>query len=265
MERTLILLGYLLILLAVVLISGGHVLDAMGFPPVPIALVLGAASLGALFWKGKPWTYLTAGIVVSLLPLMILLTSGIPALANPLTGGEFQATFALLGTLLLALPAGILGFARTRRGGVPVSPRVALRNPQGAFALAVLALLAGGLLVSGASTSAVKELAASGGGYDFVPAVSVVLDVSDHAFPTEPIKVKAGELTELVLVNHDPAFHTFTYEVGGKTYHHDLLAASTTRFLVKFDEAGTVAFWCAPHSGGAADDGTGMVGQIVVE
>ena len=59
-------------------------------------------------------------------------------------------------------------------------------------------------------------------------------------------------------MNKDSTLHTFTYDLGGQTYSHDLLPGTTTKFLVFFDAAGSVPFWCIPHRA------MGMTGTITV-
>ncbi|MCA1814790.1 MAG: hypothetical protein LC624_12750 [Halobacteriales archaeon] len=50
--------------------------------------------------------------------------------------------------------------------------------------------------------------------------------------------------------NKDGTLHTFTYTVGGTTYSHDLTPGATTKFLVRLDAAGIVAYVCKPHAPG---------------
>lgn len=117
-------------------------------------------------------------------------------------------------------------------------------------------------MVAGALASQ-QVVGGGAGGYDFAPDATARVAAKDFAFPPE-VPVGAGVVTEVVVENQDPAFHTFTYSIGGATYSHDVPGGATVKFLVKLDEPSEVQYWCEPHSGGAPGAKTGMVGTLVV-
>lgn len=217
-----------------------------------------------LFFLARPWVYLTAGILVSVLPLLVLFVfGGILGLAQPAHGNESLSLYLLLPALLLALPAGILGFAKGRKNRFQPLVRGGWRSNQGVYTVAIAALFVGVLVASAFASEAAREAVASGG-YDFAAAARVTFATQDFVFAPNSVSVGRGVITELEVENRDAALHTFTYEKGGTEYSHDLLGGATSRFLVRFDDAGAVKFWCNPHSDGAADTGEGMVGTLTV-
>jgi len=70
--------------------------------------------------------------------------------------------------------------------------------------------------------------------------------------------VPVRTVVAIVVTNKDPAFHTFTYQLTGQTYNHELLPGTTTKFLVFFDTAVSIPYWCIPHQA------MGMTGTITV-
>lgn len=223
--------------------------------PSLLALVL-------ILVKDRAWTYLTATILGSIFPLLVIvLFNVLEGAPNPASRIEYWATVLNVGALLLILFNGITGFRKARAHAAFPSLREGWRAAGGAYAWAVFALMFSAI-VSG--QFAYGAGSAASGGYDFVPSSQVALVTENLAFSPKELTVPNGTVTEIAVENRDAEGHTFTYMSRGVEYDHELLGGQTTRFLVLFEEPGTVKFWCIPHSGGADDDGSGMVGTITV-
>lgn len=104
----------------------------------------------------------------------------------------------------------------------------------------------------------VRERYRGGGGYDFTPTESVSIVTEEFEFVPKDFSIKAGVITEIMVENRDAAFHTFTYELDGKTYNHDLVGGKTATFLVRVDGPQTIKFWCEPHK-------PDMAGELAVQ
>ena len=235
------------------LVFGGFSLVFFAF--LGLFLIPPAILLAILFWKPKPWLYLAAGIGISYLPILSI-EFVIQDLANPSNPYGYAGTAMALLSVAWALPAGVLAVVQGRKGVPHLAVREGLRSWQGIYSIGV-ALLAVG---AGLTSVAAYNYAAShqGGAFDFEPQASVAVNTENYMFSPSAFAVDVLTLTEVVAVNKDSVLHTFTYEVGGKRYSHDLLPQSTTRFLVFFESAGTIPYWCIPHQM------DGMTGQMTV-
>lgn len=225
--------------------------------PLGVMAAPGLALAALAAWLGRRWLALAAALLALAAPVMVLVVIfGGATLVNPLSAAEFVGSHLALAGGLVALVAGI--HATVSGGG-----RVIGRAP----ALGAIALAA--LLAGGAATSALAEGRAvatgSGGGFDIVPDAVIEMEVRDFRFTPDPVEVRAGSLVEIRVTNADRAWHTLTYDNGGRTYDHELLPGATTSFVARFTEAGEIELWCRPH---ATDDGhgghSGMVGRLVV-
>ncbi len=257
LERLLILVALGLVLVAPAVVGGGDPAFYI-MMPIPVVLLIAVTFTAVLLRWGAPWTFLAAGVAVSLLPVAILAQFGLTQLSNPLLSREFPANVLLATALLLALPAGVAGFLRARAD--QPHPRVAegLGTWQGRVAFA-LAMVAVGAVAAGAmAADRATELGSDAAGYDVVPDRTITVELRDDRFVPETIPVTAGELVEVVVVNEDEAFHTFTYTRDSVTYNHEVLGGETVRFLTSFDTAGEVPVWCEPHQ-------PEMAGHFVVE
>lgn len=254
-ERGLILAAWAAEALAVFFHAG-----VAGFtsPETAPLLFLGLVGAALVAWRQKAWTFALAGLFLAVLPLLVLLVFGAAAeLAKPTIGNGYTSLMFLVMALVLALPAAAAGVRRARRHAGPA-------EPGWRFGLALLAsTFLFGAMVAGALASQGLTGDGAAGGYDFAPEATARVVAKDFAFPKAPVRVAAGTVTEVVVENQDPAFHTFTYTAGGVTYNHDLPGRGTAKFLIKM-EAGEVQYWCEPHSGGAAGAKTGMTGTLVV-
>lgn len=102
--------------------------------------------------------------------------------------------------------------------------------------------------------------------YDVEPEATVTLALRDYRFEPRELRVPAGRLVEIELVNEDTSVHTFTYVLDGRTYDHRIPAGETSRVLTRFAAPGEVPYWCRPHSAGeGGTDADGMRGAILVE
>lgn len=262
--RVLVVASVVPLVTALILEFGfGVEVATMGAPALP-GIVFALLLVGL----DRGWVYLTAGVLMSVLPLMVLFVFGaLPGLSDPTAGRSFASLMALLLTLVLALGGGVGGFVAKRRGEHrPVGD--ALRSRVGVATVVLTVFLVASALTGVASGIRVKEMISDAGGYDFAVDTTVPVTMADFAFAPASITVPSGQIVEIKVTNEDTAFHTFTYAVGGKTYNHDVPGGSESGFLVKFAEPGTVLFWCVPHSAGAdskvGDGSEDMAGTIVV-
>jgi len=215
----------------------------------PIVLV------GILLWSPRPWAHLAAGIGISYL-FILFLPFVIAGLANPSNPYEYAGTVLGLLSVAWALPAGVLAFLRGRKGRPQLSPREGWHSWQGVYSVGVALLAIGAALTSAAAWSYAASHPSTG--VDFEPQASVTLTTENFMFSPSALTVARQTLTEIVITNRDGTLHTFTYELGGKLYTHDLVPYTTTRVLVFFDAAGTIPFWCIPHRD------SGMTGEMTV-
>jgi plastocyanin len=209
-----------------------------------------------LVWRPNQWFYLAAGIASGYL-FILFLPFVITGLSNPANPYEFAGNSLGLVALFWALPAGVIGFWRTRKKLPLPDARSGWRTPQGIYALAVVFVAVGAILTSAIAYGHAVGTS-TGGGFDFEPSRSVNVTTQNFAFSPMTFSVPVRTIVSIVVTNKDPALHTFTYGVNGKSYGHDLLPGTTTRFLVFFDTAGRVDFWCVPHRS------MGMTGSITV-
>lgn len=244
MNKTFIMLGQVAFLAALVFEFGFKVTPEMA-PAIP-----GLAFTIVLLFLDAAWLYLAAGILVSVLPLMVVfLFAGPGAIVDPTVGRSYMAFVLSIVAVLLALPAGIRGFLDRRHGtGLHVSET--FQSKWGAVTVSVVLVLLGAGLAGVAAGEVLKEKAGAGG-YDNIPIASTALvTMKDFAFVPKEVAVRSGEIVEIKVVNEDSAAHTFTYELGGKTFDHEVPGETTVSFLAQFDAAGSIPYWCIPHSNG---------------
>lgn len=131
LPRFLIIIGYGTVWLA---FAYAAQFDARVLFSDPFDLALLLAGLIFNVWlaiEAKPWLFLAAAITGSLLPLLFLVIfGGIVRLAEPSASREFVSLALLAVALLLAMPAGIVGFLIARRPirGVRLQPGDSNRN-----------------------------------------------------------------------------------------------------------------------------------------
>ena len=252
-QRFIVVISFVLLILAL-FVSGG--LSPGIFLFVGPFLIPGALFTALLVWKPNPWFYLGAGIANSYV-FFLFLPFIIVGLSNPASTYEYSGYALGLVALFWALPLGVIGFWRARKGQAMPDVRTGWRTRQGLYTLAVAFIAIGGIITSGLAY-AHASAPTTGGGFDFQPSTTVSVTTENFAFNPSTFTVPVRTVAAIVVTNRDNAFHTFTYEVNGQTYSHDLLPGTTTKFLVFFDAPGSVAFWCIPHRS------MGMIGTITV-
>src|SRR5881398_1058975 len=221
-------------------------LVAGGFSPaiflfVGPFLLPGIVFTALLIWRPNQWFYLAAGISISYL-FFLFLPFILGGLSNPASPYEFAGYTIGLVSLFWALPIGVIGFLWARKRVPMADVRSGWRTRQGIYALAVAFIAVGAIITSALAYE--HASATAGGGVDFQPSATV----------TVPVRT----VTAIVVTNKDAAIHTFTYEVNGQTYNHELLPGTTTKFVVFFDATGSIPFWCIPHRP------MGMTGTLTV-
>lgn len=232
-----------------------------GLPEVAPALP-GVVFGIVLAYFARPWVYLTAGLLNAILPLMVLFVFGaLATLGSPGAGSDYQSSLLLAVGLVFSLWGGIAGFVATRKGdAIPLRQSPATRS--GMAAMAAIALVLGASFSGFAASEQMR--AATGAAFDVVPDETVTVVMKDFMFAPREVTIPAGKLVELVIDNQDSTMHTFTYTANGRDVDVTLVGGVKTSVLVKIDTPQTIPFWCTPHSGGADDDGEGMVGTVIV-
>ena len=242
----------LLLIVAMVVFSGGNPAGLLLYLPIALPGIIGAF---LAMRNHKPWAYLLTTIGLLLMPLLLMAYQPQSAV-DPARGPEFVATLLLLLSAALGVPAAIAGYRRAKKGAAQLSARDGLRTRWGIASVLVTGLMFGAMLAGiGAWANATAH---AGSSSDLTPEATVSLAAENFLFSPPTIQVPLGQLVEVTVVNKDPAYHTFTYTTGGKTYSHDLLPSSTTKFMVFFTTAGDIRYWCIPH------EAMGMVGTMQV-
>lgn len=247
LETTLLSLAWVFVALSPLVVGGGDPSFYLQGPVLPIIL-LALGLLVAHVRLGRGWTYLAAGIGVSLMPIMILAMFGTAQLTDPLLRWEFPANILLFVALLIALPTGIVGFVRERRDASHPRTRDLAGQGHAIWAVVLVGAAVGAIAAGALAAGQAADLRAAGGtDHDLDPDRTVEVVMRDELFVPETIELAAGEIVEIRTVNEDDVFHTFTYDRNGTTYNHDVHGGETVTFLTTFEEAGTVPLWCEPH------------------
>lgn len=246
-NRVLLLVAIAAVLLAI-FASGGYRLSV--FVSIEsLLLVPGILAVGVLLLvRPWAWVYLVAAVGALLVPfvLIVIVTHGRPVF-NPLVQTDFFAKVLLLLAAAVAVPAGVSGFLRARRGMYSQLFQQRLHTPHGAWQLLALGVAVGAVLAGQLALAHAPD-GASPIAYDVPVGGSIPVKARYFAFAPDAIEVPAGKLTEVVLENEDIALHTFTYTFANVTYDHVVYGGQTSRFAVLFPAAGTVTFWCTLHS-----------------
>src|SRR3989441_12908682 len=112
LEQFLVLGGFVAMVLAVVILVTADPSFDVGFS---ILVIPGAVFTALLFWRPRPWIYLIAGVADCLLGIIALPIGLLGALGNPLVGPVYGSVVLATLSILLALPAGIIGYLRGRK------------------------------------------------------------------------------------------------------------------------------------------------------
>ncbi len=213
-------------------------------------------------WKGRRWMFLGAGITLAIFPMLVLAFS-VDSFVVPQLGIVFAAGMFLLMALFIGLPTGIWVFVYRKSGTPPMTAREGLKTRYGLFNILVVGILLGAALAGEAAYINATSGGATNGGSDLEAEAWVNITTENFLFVPTNVSIPAGKIVEVTVTNKDSALHTFTYKVGAgtaseKTYTHNLLPSSTTKFSLLISTAATVHFWCIPH------EAMGMVGDFHV-
>ena len=256
LEQVLILGGFVSMVLAVLILVTA---DPAFSVALAVVLAPGILFTALLFWRPRPWIYPIAGVADCLLGIIALPIGLVGALGNPLIGPLYSSVVLATLSILLALPAGILGYLRGRK---ILRQRTLVEGIYGLHGFAAIALVAVSIGAMAAGALAYQNLLApvpmTGPFYDIPASANVSILVENSRFTPSAFNVTAYTTTRITLLNEDDAPHTFTYVNNGTTYSHDLPGGSTARFFVLFLAPGIVPFWSIPDRSG------GMVGNITV-
>jgi len=256
LEQVLILGGFVSMVLAVLILVTA---DPAFSVALAVVLAPGILFTALLFWRPRPWIYPIAGVADCLLGIIALPIGLVGALGNPLIGPLYSSVVLATLSILLALPAGILGYLRGRK---ILRQRTLVEGIYGLHGFAAIALVAVSIGAMSAGALAYQNLLApvpmTGPFYDIPASANVSILVENSRFTPSVFNVTVFTTTRVTLLNEDDAPHTFTYVNNGTTYSHDLPGGSTARFFVLFLTPGTVPFWSIPDRSG------GMVGNITV-
>src|SRR3989454_1237271 len=256
LEQVLVLGGFVSMLVAVLILVTAD-------PTLVVVLVVllapGILFTALLLWRARPWTYLIAGVANCLLGIVALPIGLLGALGNPLVGPVYSSVVLATLSILLALPAGIIGDLRGRK---ILRQRTLAEGIYGLQGFAAIALVAVSIGAMASGALAYQNLLApvpmTGPFYDIPASANVSILVENSRFVPSAFNTTAFNTTRITILNEDDAPHTFTYVNNGTTYSHYLPGGSTTRFFVLFLGPGTVPFWSIPDRSG------GMVGNITV-
>jgi plastocyanin len=251
---------------------------AFGAELVAISLFVGPSPANATFvipflgpvvilcalalWKGRPWMFLGAGISLAIFPMLVLAFS-IDSFVVPQLGIVFAAGMFLLIALVVGLPTGIWVFAHRKSSTPPMTAREGLKTRYGVFNILAVGILLGAALAGEAAYINATSGGATNGGSDLQAEAWVNVTTENFLFVPANLTIPVGKIVEITVTNKDSALHTFTYKVDAgtaseKTYSHNLLPSSTTKFSMLISAAGTVHFWCIPH------EAMGMAGDFHV-
>ena len=256
LEQVLILGGFVSMVLAVLILVTA---DPAFSVALAVVLAPGILFTALLFWRPRPWIYPIAGVADCLLGIIALPIGLVGAIGNPLIGPLYSSVVLATLSILLALPAGILGYLRGRK---ILRQRTLAEGIYGLHGFAAIALVAVSIGAMSAGALAYQNLLApvpmTGPFYDIPASANVSILVENSRFTPSAFNVTAFTTTRITLLNEDDPPHTFTYVNNGTTYSHDLPGGSTARFFVLFLAPGTVPFWSIPDRSG------GMVGNMTV-
>lgn len=239
LDRIVVIAGFIAMMFAVAILDSS---DPSLVGPSLILLLPGIVFTGLLLWKSRSGFYLLAGLANSILAITAIPFGLFGALANPLTGPVYNAVVLATLSLLLALPAGILGFLRGR-AGLRMRPLAeGIRTLQGFAVITIVALSIGAMAAGSLAYENLTTAPNVGPTYDIPRFANVSVLAADSRFSPAVFNVTAFVLTRITILNEDDTSHTFTYANNGTAYSHDLLPSSTTRFFVLFSAPGLVPF-----------------------
>jgi plastocyanin len=217
-----------------------------------IVVIVAAIGTLSVVWSGarsRAWFWL-----VSAIPAALILLLNAPFLAYDITRPTITETFVrsllvLAGGLAVVL-GGVTAFFEVRRG----SP---IRSRSGRAGW-VSAVAVGALIGSIVTSVLAGSVSAAGAGVAQEPTVSAVLTIEDNAFLPAGLRMEAGDVLGLFIVNEDPFPHSFDIDDLG--IHVQLLPNSTTAVAIQPSGPEDLDFFCGVPGHAEA----GMVGAIEV-
>src|SRR5207244_13069994 len=232
LNRVLVIAGFVATVLAGVILGSG---DPSLVGPILILLLPGIVFTGLLLWRPRPVVSLLAGLANSVLPITTIPFGLFGALANPLLGPVYSAVVLTTLSLVLALPAGLLGCRRGRAGLREPNLAEGIRSVQGFAVIAIVFLSVGAIAAGSLAYQNVTARAPSAGPvYDFPIVASVSILASNSRFSPTAINVTLSVVTKITILNEDDGPHTFTYTNNGTPYSHAVRRSSTTQLFVHF-------------------------------
>jgi len=240
LERVLVLGGFVSMVLADIILGRG---DPSLVGVLLFLLLPGFIGTGLLLWRPRPVFYVLAGLANSALAIGAIPFGLFGYLANPLLGLIYVASVLIILSILLALPAGVLGYLRGQAGRADLPLAEGIRTPHGLAAVAVVALSLGAI-VGGTLAYQNANLPPPSGNaaYDISRFANVSMLAFSSRFSPRDFNVTAFVVTRISILNEDDGVHTFTYVNNGTRYTHDLPGLSVTRFYVFFYAPATVPF-----------------------
>lgn len=234
----------LVALLGSFIISGQ--VDEFTFIVMAIGIVPGVLAL-----TGWRWATVLVAVLTTLLSIVMVLFLG-PSLSFP-HDPEFFVGLPLLVFMLVAAAASWGASIQKLRGGEQRAP--------GWLNYAVVGVA--GLLIGAIAVGLIPPQGSVAG-----VSADVLVDLPEvvtheFTFDQQTIRVKAGETVALRLDNHDSSAHTFDIDELG--VHAPMPGKDSSLALFKPTEPGSYRFYCAIPGHANLDDGTGMVGTLIVE
>src|SRR2546429_4865047 len=142
LDRVLVIAGFVATVWASFILGSG---EPALIGPILILLLPGIVFTGLLLWRPRPGFFLLAGIANSVLAITTIPFGLFGALANPLLGPVYSAVVLTTLSLVLALPAGLLGFRRGRAGLREPNLAEGIRSLQGFAAIAIVSRIVGAI------------------------------------------------------------------------------------------------------------------------
>src|SRR3989475_3085661 len=201
LEQVLVLGGFVSMVLAVVILVTYDPSFAVG---LVVVIIPGIIFTGLLFWRPRPWTYLIAGVADCLLGIIALPIGLLGALGNPLVGPVYGSVVLATLSILLALPAGIIGYLRGRK---ILRQRTLAEGIYGLQAFAPILSWRGGIGAMGGGALAFRNplgpLPIPGPFYDIPASANVSILTENSRFTPSAFNVTAFTTTRITLLNED--------------------------------------------------------------
>lgn len=218
------------------------------FTIVLSAIMLVLAGIVATGWR---WTPAVAATLSTLFLLLMIAFLG-SALVHP-QDPDFPMAVLLIVLPLVVVISGFAATVQNYRDGDRRLPSW-LRNGLIALAGLVAGVLALSLIVEKPTQVRVTPETLEG-----LP----TLRTEEFSFTRKEIRVKTGEMVALRLDNHDGAGHSF--DIDELDVHVPMFRDQTALALFQPTEPGEYTFYCSIPGHANLEDGSGMIGTLIVE